>query len=285
MIDHRRNPALLVSLIGPFRMRATTGYHSLNLSGTTRNLLAYLMANAGKVTRREVLVELFWPDSNAERGRSALTTALCRIKKVLGKIEGLELEAFDDLVTLTAGADVEIDALDLERCYDAARRQLNDDGELVLADRRALASLLREASGVFLDGSDAHWVLVERERVLALQISALRLMMRDAEARGAYDDAIDWAQRTLAADPLLEAVHYQLIDLYAKAGERRRAILQYERLWEILRDELGIEPDKKTTALRDKIITQAPAAETRPSPCRPMRPAVFEDGDDAVTRI
>jgi DNA-binding SARP family transcriptional activator len=284
-------PLLWVSLFGPFRLRHPKGHHPLNLTGATRELLAYLLARAGEPCRREVLIETFWPEATIDKGRSALTTALWRIKKVLGRVSGLDLCTFDDLVSIEAGEAVTVDVVALERAGTAARREMNDSGALDPQTRRAVAAAVRAVTGPFLEGCDSHWVLIERERLTGVFIAQIRLLMRDAEARGAYEDGLDWGRRVLATDPLLEAVHHDMIALYARAGERRRAILQYETLWEVLHNELGIEPNPATRALRDLILagdsappgrtarpTVSPPTPARPTPAPARKPAVMGQG-------
>ncbi|SMY06275.1 AfsR/SARP family transcriptional regulator [Flavimaricola marinus] len=259
MLVATATPTLCVSLFGPLRLRHQTGHHPLNLTGATRELLAFLLTRAGEASRREVLIETFWPDATLEKGRSALTTALWRVKKVLGRTPGLGLYTFDDLVSIETDEDVLVDVVALESAGALARREMNDAGALDPQTRRQLATAVRAVSGPFLEGCDSHWVLIERERLTGVYISKVRLLMRDAEARRAYDDGLDWGRLLLATDPLLEAVHHDMIALYARAGERRRAILQYETLWEVLHNELGIEPNPATRALRDRILAGEPA--------------------------
>lgn len=247
--------SLRVSLFGPLRLRHAAGFYPLKLTGATRDLLSLLLTRAGEATRREELMATFWPEAGIDRGRSALTTALWRVKKMLVRIPELELVSFDDLVAVEVSGNVTIDSRLLEHWTAYARREMNDEGRLAVITRRALADAVRPCTGVFLDGCDAHWALVERERLSTLYLAALGLLMREADERGAIEDALAWGRAILASDPLREAVHHHMIDLYARAGERRRATLQFETLRETLRDELGIEPDPETLKLRNQILS------------------------------
>ncbi len=243
-----------IFMFGPLRLQQGGRFCSLNLTGNTRDLLAYLLLKSKTASRREELVAAFWPDSSATKGRSALTTALWRIKKLLTRFPDLHLTCFDDLVMLETGVYVEIDGQDLQTQVVRARQQMNDSGRIDVATRRALAATVERCCGEFLDGCGAMWALVERERFASLYLSGLTLLMRDAEARGAFDSALTYGRTILAKDPLHEAVHHQLMALYAKTGERRRAILQYEQLRESLQQELGVAPDRKTEELRNRIL-------------------------------
>lgn len=261
-------PCLSISLFGPLRLRSAMGFHALNLTGSTRDLLAFLLVRAGVPTRRDVLVATFWPDATMDKGRSALTTAIWRIKKVLVRMPGVGLRAIDDLIVLELGAGVLVDALSLRITMAQARAEACDDAVLQAQTRACLARAVERCSGTVLDGCDAHWALVDREHLSGLYLSAILMLMRCAEARKAWADALTWGRLLLEADPLNEAVHHQMIALYARAGERRRAVLQFETLRRLLRDELGVVPDAETVALRNRILAAVPVAPGAPVPAR-----------------
>ena len=51
------------------------------------------------------------------------------------------------------------------------------------------------------------------------------------------------AMRLLTRDPLQEGVHWALMRHYLEQGRRRSALEQYRACREVLRKELGIEPE------------------------------------------
>jgi DNA-binding SARP family transcriptional activator len=232
-----------------------------------------LLVRAGVPTRRDVLVATFWPDATMDKGRSALTTAIWRIKKVLARLAGLGLRTIDDLIVLELAQGVVVDALALRQATVTAR----SEGALLSSETQiVLAEAVERCNGVVLEGCDAHWAMVDREHLTGLYLAALQLLMRGAEARGDWADALVWGRVLLEADPLNEAVHHQMIALYARAGERRRAVMQFETLRRLLRDELGVAPDADTVALRNRILAATPAA---PALLRTPR------RDDTVTHL
>ncbi len=56
-------------------------------------------------------------------------------------------------------------------------------------------------------------------------------------------------------DDLNEAAHRAIMRIYAGMGERNRALRQYEVCAQVLKSELGIEPQPETTALLERIRT------------------------------
>jgi len=78
---------------------------------------------------------------------------------------------------------------------------------------------------------------------------------------GKYAEAIVYAQRYLAIDPLAEDIHRQLIELYCACGNRPGALKQYQTCSAILERELGVRPLPQTVAIYQTILHNAPPAE------------------------
>ena len=73
--------------------------------------------------------------------------------------------------------------------------------------------------------------------------------------------------RLLEIDPTDEEAHRELMRQHLDAGNRRAAIGQFERLREVLREELGVGPDPESVALYEKVLARegqdAPTAAER----------------------
>ena len=85
-----------------------------------------------------------------------------------------------------------------------------------------MLKLARRRQGFVLDEPAFEaWLRTERDRLRERAIAALgRLLDHQVEA-GNVSGAIDTALRRLALDPLQEAVHRTLIELYHGQGRRR----------------------------------------------------------------
>jgi DNA-binding SARP family transcriptional activator len=73
-------------------------------------------------------------------------------------------------------------------------------------------------------------------------------------ATGAYQRAIETAQRALATDELAEDMHRRLIALYATIGDRSSAIRQFEHCVVVLERELGVSPLPETRAVYEAAL-------------------------------
>ena len=84
-------------------------------------------------------------------------------------------------------------------------------------------------------------------------------------AAGALEQAVETGLRLLALDPLRESVHRMLMDLYVRQGRRTAALRQYQRCAEVLRRELGVEPEAATTRRFQEIQGASPVDPGRPA--------------------
>ncbi|MFL5617714.1 MAG: tetratricopeptide repeat protein [Gemmatimonadaceae bacterium] len=213
---------------GPITGRATQRHRLalLALLSTTRRLYR----------GRDQLVTILWPDADAERGRKLLSDSIYRINQALG----------GEVIT-GAGDDVRLgrqqlgcDVADFEAAFDAG-------------DWRRAVELY---CGPFLDGfylPDAaefdQWIETERRqyaRAAAKAIEALAIEARDAER---VTDAVDWWQRLAALAPDESRVALELMRAMERAGNRAGAIRHARVHTTLLRDVLGLEPDRAVEEL------------------------------------
>src|SRR6266511_4159242 len=210
-----------------------------------RALLAYLAVEAERPHSRASLCGLLWPDQSDAAALHNLSQTLLRLREALGDTPGAAsfLRSSRQSIQWNAASDHQLDAADFARL--AAR--------INTADLEQAAALYggQFLPGFGLPGCEAfeEWLLLERERFAHLAITALDTLTRAQLAEGRYDQAEQHARRQLALDPWREPAHQQLMQALAAAGQRSAALAQYHHCCELLRAELGVEPDAATTAL------------------------------------
>lgn len=92
------------------------------------------------------------------------------------------------------------------------------------------------------------WAAAERERLAVMFLSAAdRLTEHYLEARR-YEQAVELAQRILAADNCWERAYRHLMLAYHRLGNRGQIGRVYQRCVQTLRDELDVAPTDETTA-------------------------------------
>jgi predicted ATPase/DNA-binding SARP family transcriptional activator len=114
--------------------------------------------------------------------------------------------------------------------------------------------------GDFLDGfyvggapDFEAWQLAERYRLRERLLAALHRLAEREAGLGNLAAAIGHAQHLLALDALREDAHRLLMALFARDGQRARALAQYAACADLLAAELGVEPGEKTRTLFQQI--------------------------------
>ncbi|RIK43085.1 MAG: hypothetical protein DCC55_06780 [Chloroflexi bacterium] len=227
-----------------------------------RKALALLVYIA--VTRqshsRDLLASLFWGDKGQQTARANLRRTLHDLGQLLG--EQL-LEAVADRVALRADAPIWLDIDQFQRCL--AEAPPPDPGQPYLSASR-LAPLVEAAdlyTADFMAGFSLpdcpefdEWQFFQREELRRSFAMLLGQLILAYEAEGKWEEALRYARRWLALDPLEEAAHRRLMQLYAQAGQGSAALRQYEECARVLAQELDAPPSAETTALYEAIRTR-----------------------------
>ena len=226
-------------------------------------LLVYLaVAKPRGPHRRDVLLALFWPDADQERGRSALRQSLYLLRQSLGT----------DALKSRGDEDIELDPA-VVSC-DVTRF------EAAVADGR-FSDALDLYGGDFVHGFHAsdtaseldEWVEEERRRLRAMAGTAAWTLASRDESVGHRPGALYWARRAVSLDRDNEDAIRDLMLILARLGDRVGAARVYDEHARRLREELGgLTPGPRLT----QIAAQLRAAE--PSP-----PTDAAQSQDAVT--
>jgi TolB-like protein/protein involved in temperature-dependent protein secretion len=233
--------SLRLDLLGGFAVRDGQGREIAIRSKKAQALLAILALSAGRPQARAKLTALLWSDRGETQARSSLRQTLSELRKAMPDLDPPLLTAGRDDVRLDPEP-VAVDAVTLDRLIEEGTTE-------------ALAGVAELYRGDLLDGLDVRdaefeeWRRVEAERLRARTLGALGRLLE----RQTGDHAIATARRLLALDPLDESTHRALMGLYAETGDRSMAVRQYEACRQVLRAELGLDPEADTERLLDEI--------------------------------
>jgi DNA-binding SARP family transcriptional activator len=223
-------------------------------------LLAMLATSPACSMTRAKLSGYLWPEVTDRTARNRLTTAVHRIRSILG-----------ESVLRTAGEDLRLDPAVL--------------GCDVFAFERAIASSAFDLAaslyaGPFMDGFTLggspefeHWLDGERDRLRREYRRALEALAVEAEAHGAAEEAVRWWRARSSDDPSNSRVIRRLIQALASSGNPPEAMLVAEAHVRHLADELGTGPDPELRELIGDLRTlplpvSEPATRTREQPRR-----------------
>jgi DNA-binding SARP family transcriptional activator len=205
-------------------------------------LLVYLLlARPRGYLRRDTLCALFWPDSDDDHARGALSQSLTRIRRSAGD-HVLDLRGKNEI--RVAPGSVACDAL----AYEDAASSGDLDAALALYAGPFLAGLHVPGAPGFEDWADA-----QRDRFRSMAAEAAAELARRHMARGRLAEAGRAAARALALAPESEAVAGELVRALWSAGDRVGALGLYEGWAAKLARELEVEPSASLHALAGEI--------------------------------
>ncbi len=218
-------------------------------------LLAYLAVSEGPQSR-DVIASLLWCDLDASGARAALRRTLSTLKAAL---PAAALES-DRRIILLRRASLD---LDLDR-FRGAPRQAREHGHALHQGCPTCLPTLIDAVAwyrdEFLSGFTLRdsvefddWQRIQAELLGRDLAEALQGIVAGLSAAGRFGDAVGYAQRRLALDPLNEAAHRTLMHLYSRTGQRPAALRQYRDCVRLLEEELAVTPVEETTRLYQAI--------------------------------
>jgi DNA-binding SARP family transcriptional activator/pimeloyl-ACP methyl ester carboxylesterase len=249
---------LSIRLLGGFRAQHGRGRPLVIRRKKAQALLAYLAMHPGQTCSRDSLAGLLWPGTTDEHARHNLRQTLFALR------QSVKANAFvvdGELVGLRQTA-VDVDTAAFERGVSQCTREAL--GKATALYQGDLLEDVRVDEAPFDD-----WLAAERQRLRELALTALEKLLALELAGGALDQAAATGRRLLALDPLRESAHRTVMDLYVRQGRRSAALQQYRQCAEVLRRELGVEPEAATTRRFHEI-----QSDTAPgSPSRPPAPA------------
>lgn len=224
-------------LLGTIQLQSDEGRDVRAVLAQPRRLalLAWLALHG--TSRRETLLGVFSPESDATRARSALRNALHFLRRELGP-EAIESVGDGELRV----------GPDRVWCDVRAFEKRLDEGRVEAALELCRGDLLE---GFHVDGAPEfeRWVDEERRRLHRRALEALSSVVDEAVEAGQPALAIHHARHALTLEPVDEPTVRRLVTLQWRAGERTGAIRTYEEFAERLDAEYDLEPTEETAAL------------------------------------
>lgn len=254
---------LKVRLLGGFELERADSIVSPPATPKSRSLLAYMILRRDRLTHRETLCATLWPDESEAVARKALRTALWRIRSALdGEMEHspyIYADAYQ--AGLRRSAPVSVDIWDFDDIISGIDAKV--DAALDATDAEAMACAASLYRGPYAAGVYDDWISSEQSRLHQAYLRLLERMAAFHALQQRWLQAIGWAERALASDPLREHLHRTVMACHISMGDRPSALRQYARCEAVLRSELGIQPMAETRALLDQI--RGPAADSAPA--------------------
>ena len=201
-------------------------------------------------------METFWPGRRLAAGRKNFHPTLSYIRSVLPRAAVAPLERESETYRLNPAYPLTCDAWEVQQALEQAR-QARD----VPTRRAALERVVSLARHPFLEGYYGDWAdelqaqMRDRLERVHLELGALLAPL------GEHEPALASYRRAAECDAYRESTRAAIIESLVALGNRRAALVEWDRLKALLRDELAVDPLPETTARVLRVLGSAPAAE------------------------
>jgi DNA-binding SARP family transcriptional activator len=232
-----------IRCLGPFSLQID-GEPLVFAAKTPRKLLSLLkaiIALGGREVSEGKLTDALWPDEDGDTAHQSYTTALHRLRKLLGNKDLIKQR--EGRVSLDTGR-VWVDVLAF--ASRTARRSAPDSAEAMRT--------IELYGGAFLpDEDDAPWAFSMREKLRARYLELVNAAARQLEREGRHEEALELYRRGIEADELAETFHQGLMRCHHQVGRTPEAIEAYRRMRELLARARGVQPSPDTEELYRKL--------------------------------
>jgi DNA-binding SARP family transcriptional activator len=243
------------SVLGPLLAEADDGTPLVLSRPSQRSTLAVLLLHSAQPPTRTLLIDALWGDNPPADADTALRVRMRDVRRALGGRQ-------DRLVTHNSGYQIivapeELDATCFRNLVAGGRSAL-DNGDTVHA-----ASLLEQACGLWREP-----VLADLPDTPMMRSAATALLERRREATewlidarlvlGQHHEVLAQARELIAADPVPEHPHVQLMLALYRCGQKSAALAAYTRLRGQTAREFGQDPGPEAQALLGQILADSP---------------------------
>ena len=217
---------------------------------SAKTLIKLLAIQSGHAMHREQVIDVLWPEVNAESALNSLGKALHVARRalqpaLLRRQDSAYLRLADGMLVLNTER-VGVDTDEFERLAEDALRSR----EIAAYD----AAFAVYGGELLPEDRYESWCSERRNALAELHIRLLLGMAEVLERRGSYSEAAERLRDVLHQDPSREAVHRQLMRMYVRMGAPDQAIRQFHSCEAIMRQELDLPPQPETISLFDEIF-------------------------------
>jgi len=246
-------PELAVHLLGPLHVAVDDVAVEVWSSARCRSLFGYLLTHRQPWPPREVLMEVFWPESSPEASRNSLNVALHGLRRTLRTITDIPVVVHGGgSYRINQELSLWLDVDEFDRRVDSGRH-FEEAGDVNQAkhDYELAGGIYR---GDFLaDDPYEDWAALTRERLRLAHLDALGRLSNLYFNAGHYTACASLCQRIIERDPCREDAHRRLMRCYSRQSQPHLALIQYRACVRALTDELGVGADPATARLHDQI--------------------------------
>jgi ATP/maltotriose-dependent transcriptional regulator MalT/DNA-binding SARP family transcriptional activator len=260
-----RSPAdreidLTINLLGPIQVLREQGRKlapdAWTLSRALR-ILCFIASRHNHRATKDAIIETFWPDTRLEDIDKNFWPTISYIRRALNSSQEVKknfIRYRESAYYLNPEFTYVLDTEEFERLIALAhqRRREGDSEAFIVAARQGI-ELYR---GEFLEENYDNWVEEPRAYYQSMYFAMLKELADHHHRAEEFEQSVAYCKMILNRDPYREDVHRQLIDSYARVGNRAAVREQYEYLKTLLKEELGVDPLPETAATYKRVMNE-----------------------------
>jgi DNA-binding SARP family transcriptional activator len=261
-------------VLGPLVAEGDDGTPLTLTRPSQRSTLAVLLLCERQPPTRAQLIDALWGDRAPGDAETALRVRMRDLRRALTGHDRLITHPSGYLIVVEHG---ELDS-DSFRDLAARGRAALDDG-----DTEHAARLLARACDLWRDPPltdlpDTPPMRLTADALLEQRRDVREWLLDARLALGQHHDVLEQIRAIIAADPLAEHAHVQLMLALYRCGQKSAALAAYTRLRELTTREFGQDPGPEARTLLQQILADSPELRFRPylpsgiaDPRRPRR--------------
>jgi DNA-binding SARP family transcriptional activator len=242
------------SILGPLLARADDGALVELARPSQRSTLAVLLLHASHPPTRAALIDALWGDQPPTDADTALRVRMSDLRRAL--------RGCDRLVTHRVGYRIVVLPGELDS---ATFAELASSGRAALDSGRAedAARFLAQASALWRDPPladlpDTPPMLLTRAALLAQRRDVQEWLIDARLALGQHHELLAPIRACIAAEPMAEHPHAQLMLALYRCGDKAGALAAYTRLRDVTVREFGQDPGPEARSLLSQILADSP---------------------------
>ncbi len=218
-------------------------------------LLKALITRGAANVPKDLLIDDVWPDTSPFSVEGNFKVTLHRLRKALEPSMGARssyIHLKDNMVSL----DRNLVRLDIDEFLTLFRRarKAEQAGDAKSAILHANLAIPLYRGDYLAEDLYVPWAEIKREEFRAIHIDLLRRTAELLESQGSSRKSIDLYKKIIKTDPCFEEAYQKLMQIYANRGMRAEAIRVYDECRKNLDRDVGVEPDKLTISIYNRII-------------------------------
>jgi DNA-binding SARP family transcriptional activator len=260
-------PALAVCCLGPFNVYEHDQPVDNWPSRRGKSIFKYLVSHRKQQVPKDVLMDVFWPDSSPEAARNSLCVAIYGLRQALRpqSPNGSQVLFRDDCYLINPDLSIWVDVEAFVAHLQNARRLEEKADYSAAIHEYHLAETLYQ--GEFLEEDRyEEWPTAERAHLRESYLGVLDRLSRHYLERSDYNTSALMCRKMLAVEPDREEAHRRIMRCYAQQGQRCLALRQFQMCAEALRSELDVPPSSETISLYELIQAGKPLDPAAPIP-------------------